>query len=491
MQTEYCLSERRRLESECEKKAGLLRSRDKVVENLKAQLLLQEVVAAEAVCLRTQVSAFEAAEKVHVDELNTLKQKNMALEDEKKSLSGKVAELQSLVRVLETTCSGLSERLSRYENLTERLEEFQNAELKVINERVEKLDADLAEMACNLEEKFYPHLLTTISGQRWLLTHGMKLVLVKCLNSSEYLIALGDAISHSIEKGMQDGLAVGIDHGRAVRSLVDIVAYNPSAEADFNFALQELREVDFRLLDDLKSHKDASIEDVMNLLRLESPFADAPGMDSLQPDIEQLKVTIYRSEDQVVLGETSLSFALSVSHSCVERIRENITAERSALLGVWTPLSKPLFVLNLVGASSTSISVPAINRRAFPLQSLSLYAPLPNASLTLYGPTHLDHNLWDIIVDGDLQEDAASTGEQSSPPAPKTAKQLTTKRNQERVKSILLLAILDEYLLKFHNVLDAKSLWAAIKSRFGGNDESKKMQRNVLKHQFECFKTLV
>ncbi|GKA43085.1 hypothetical protein Tco_0735745, partial [Tanacetum coccineum] len=71
------------------------------------------------------------------------------------------------------------------------------------------------------------------------------------------------------------------------------------------------------------------------------------------------------------------------------------------------------------------------------------------------------HNLWDIIVDGDLQEEAAPTGEQSSPPAPKTVKQLTAKRNQERVKSILLLAIPDEYLLKFHNVPDAKYLWAA------------------------------
>ncbi|GJT72066.1 hypothetical protein Tco_1031352 [Tanacetum coccineum] len=47
----------------------------------------------------------------------------------------------------------------------------------------------------------------------------------------------------------------------------------------------------------------------------------------------------------------------------------------------------------------------------------------------------------------------------------------------------MLLAIPDEYLLKFHNVPDAKSLWAAIKSRFGGNEESKKMQKNVLKHQ--------
>ncbi|GKC72391.1 hypothetical protein Tco_1118274 [Tanacetum coccineum] len=36
-------------------------------------------------------------------------------------------------------------------------------------------------------------------------------------------------------------------------------------------------------------------------------------------------------------------------------------------------------------------------------------------------------------------------------------------------------------------LLDAKTLWAAIKSRFGGNVESKKMQKNVLKQQFENF----
>ncbi|GJR49614.1 ribonuclease H-like domain-containing protein [Tanacetum coccineum] len=66
---------------------------------------------------------------------------------------------------------------------------------------------------------------------------------------------------------------------------------------------------------------------------------------------------------------------------------------------------------------------------------------------------------------------------------------MAAKRNQERVKSILCLGIPVEYLLKFHNVLDAKSLWEAIKSRFGGNEESKKIHKNVLKHQFENFTT--
>ncbi|GKD75733.1 hypothetical protein Tco_1334015 [Tanacetum coccineum] len=105
---------------------------------------------------------------------------------------------------------------------------------------------------------------------------------------------------------------------------------------------------------------------------------------------------------------------------------------------------------------------------------------------------HTDHNLWDVIVNGDLEEEPTLTRDQSGPSAPpalKTAKQLAARRNQERVKSILLLAIPDEYLLKFPNVADAKSLWEAIKSRFGGNVESKKMQKNVLKHQFENFST--
>ncbi|GJZ89739.1 hypothetical protein Tco_0661521 [Tanacetum coccineum] len=47
----------------------------------------------------------------------------------------------------------------------------------------------------------------------------------------------------------------------------------------------------------------------------------------------------------------------------------------------------------------------------------------------------------------------------------------------------------DEIPLKFHNVPVLNPLGLQIKSRFGGNEESKKMQKNVLKHQFENFAT--
>ncbi|GJY73796.1 hypothetical protein Tco_0478227 [Tanacetum coccineum] len=68
------------------------------------------------------------------------------------------------------------------------------------------------------------------------------------------------------------------------------------------------------------SHKNASVEDIMNLLRLEGPLADALGMSDSQPNVDQLMLLVHWSEDQVVLGETSLSFALlSVYPIQVER----------------------------------------------------------------------------------------------------------------------------------------------------------------------------
>ncbi|GJZ35154.1 ribonuclease H-like domain-containing protein [Tanacetum coccineum] len=105
----------------------------------------------------------------------------------------------------------------------------------------------------------------------------------------------------------------------------------------------------------------------------------------------------------------------------------------------------------------TSMKIPIIKKGEYDIWSMRMRQYI----------CHIDHNLWDIIVNGDLEDEATPSGEQSSPLVPKTAKQLAGKRNQERIKSILLLAIPDEYLLKFHNVPDAKSLWVAIKSRFG------------------------
>ncbi|GKD37420.1 hypothetical protein Tco_1257627, partial [Tanacetum coccineum] len=53
--------------------------------------------------------------------------------------------------------------------------------------------------------------------------------------------------------------------------------------------------------------------------------------------------------------------------------------------------------------------------------------------------------------------------------------------------NILLSSIPDRHLLSFHDAIDARTLWLAIKARFGENEASKKMQKNLLKQQFETF----
>ncbi|GJV23944.1 hypothetical protein Tco_1376639 [Tanacetum coccineum] len=42
------------------------------------------------------------------------------------------------------------------------------------------------------------------------------------------------------------------------------------------------------------------------------------------------------------------------------------------------------------------------------------------------------------------------------------------------------MALPEDHLAKFHKMTDAKEMWDVIKSRFGGNDELKKMQKYIL-----------
>ncbi|GKE10596.1 hypothetical protein Tco_1414147 [Tanacetum coccineum] len=209
-------------------------------------------------------------------------------------------------------------------------------------------------MALHLEEKFYPHLLTTIFGRKWILTHDMELVIVNCLNSPEYLSALGAAIGKAIENGIQDGLSAGITHGKEGRVLTDVDAYNPSAEDDYVSSLQQLQNVNFSLLLKLKSNKDASIETVMDSLHLEGPLADKLGLNGLQPNFDQMMVPIHHSQDKVVVGASALSLALDVSSVRVWKIRENIANQRSALHDIFVPLADPFSATVLTGTECTS-----------------------------------------------------------------------------------------------------------------------------------------
>nr|GEV42394.1 hypothetical protein [Tanacetum cinerariifolium] len=167
---------------------------------------------------------------------------------------------------------------------------------------------------------------------------------------------VGQAIGCAVNKGIQDGLRAGVDHGKAKRDLSVIEAYDPSAEAKYVEAMNALGTVDFPLLYELKSKKDARIVDLMDSFRLEGPLADIPGAKDLQPSPEQLRLLIHRLEDNVVFGETSISLSLQVVYSQVQRVRGKILEKRLSLTDVMVPLAEPLSSRNLIGEASTSIA---------------------------------------------------------------------------------------------------------------------------------------
>ncbi|GKD27576.1 hypothetical protein Tco_1233790 [Tanacetum coccineum] len=214
----------------------------------------------------------------------------------------------------------------------------------------------------------------------WLLTHGMELAIVKCLNSPEYVSALGTTIGKSIEKGMQDGLAAGITHGKEGRVLTDVAGHNPSAKVDYVSALQQLQNVNFPLLAELRSKKDVSVETMMETLLLEGSVAEKLGLNELQPNVDQLMVPIYSSPDQVVIGATALSLAMDASSSRVRKIRENIANQQPVLRDVFVLLAEPFSFAVLIVAEGNSNTVPSavntITALSTTLASASLIAPI-------------------------------------------------------------------------------------------------------------------
>nr|GEV17368.1 hypothetical protein [Tanacetum cinerariifolium] len=69
----------------------------------------------------------------------------------------------------------------------------------------------------------------------------------------------------------------------------------------------------------------------------------------------------------------------------------------------------------------------------------------------------------------------------------KTVEEVVAREREKKAMTTLLMALQEDHLAKLHKMVDAKEMWEGIKSRFDVNDESKKMQKYLLKQQFEGF----
>nr|GEW59180.1 putative ribonuclease H-like domain-containing protein [Tanacetum cinerariifolium] len=98
-----------------------------------------------------------------------------------------------------------------------------------------------------------------------------------------------------------------------------------------------------------------------------------------------------------------------------------------------------------------------------------------------------DYSLWEVILNGDSPIPTHLVEGVSQPVAPTTVEQKLTRKNELKARGTLLMALPDKHQLKFNSHKDVKSLMEAIEKSFGGNTETKKVQKTLLKHQFENF----
>ncbi|GJS79494.1 hypothetical protein Tco_0729375 [Tanacetum coccineum] len=92
-----------------------------------------------------------------------------------------------------------------------------------------------------------------------------------------------------------------------------------------------------------------------------------------------------------------------------------------------------------------------------------------------------DYALWEVILNGDSPPSKRTIDgvEQTYPPT--TVEKKLTRKNELKARGTLLMALPNEHQLKFNTYKSAKSLMEAIEKRFGGNKESKKVQKTLLK----------
>nr|GFB54739.1 hypothetical protein [Tanacetum cinerariifolium] len=98
-----------------------------------------------------------------------------------------------------------------------------------------------------------------------------------------------------------------------------------------------------------------------------------------------------------------------------------------------------------------------------------------------------DYSLWVVILNGDSPVTTLLVEGVAQPVAPITVEQKLARKNELKARGTLLMALPDKHQLKFNLHKDAKSLMEAIEKRFGGNTETKKVQKTLLKQKFENF----
>ncbi|KAL6562888.1 hypothetical protein OROHE_005475 [Orobanche hederae] len=105
----------------------------------------------------------------------------------------------------------------------------------------------------------------------------------------------------------------------------------------------------------------------------------------------------------------------------------------------------------------------------------------------------MDYALWEVIESGNSwvsqpSEKVNDDGTKSKiMTVPVTSDEKLKMKNDNKARSVLLMALPYEHQITFDQYADAKSMFIAIKARFGGNAATRRTQKTLLKQNYENF----
>ncbi|GJR26298.1 hypothetical protein Tco_1102530 [Tanacetum coccineum] len=95
-----------------------------------------------------------------------------------------------------------------------------------------------------------------------------------------------------------------------------------------------------------------------------------------------------------------------------------------------------------------------------------------------------NRNSFKLVAQTETNANGTST---SLIPGPVTTEEKAQKKNDVKARSMLLMALTNEHLMIFNQYKDAKTLFAAVQTRFSGNEATKKTHKTLLKQMYENF----
>ncbi|GJW91946.1 putative ribonuclease H-like domain-containing protein [Tanacetum coccineum] len=258
--------------------------------------------------------------------------------------------------------------------------------------------------------------------------------------------------------------------------------------------------------------QDKYVGEILKKFRFTKVKTTSTPMETQKPllkdeDGEEVDVHMYRSMIGSLMYLTSsrpdIMFAVcacaryqvnpKVSHlHAVKRIFRYLKGQPK--LGLWYPKDSPFDLVaytdsDYARASLDRKSTTGVNAACAQLQLLSDYYCWKDYAdregIKIDWRTRILTKI--IIVNGDSPPPKRTVDgvEQTYPPT--TAEEKLARKNELKARGTLLMALPNEHQLKFNTYKCAKTLMEAIEKRFGGNKESKKTQKTLLKQQYENF----